>query len=296
MKILLLGSSGVLGGECNRVLSKDYEVIAPAKEELDIRSWDGVIENMNKHAPDVILNCVDFSNVDRCESANSFTLRKINVEGPRNLAQGAARFNCKLIHVSSVYVFSGEKSAPQPYFEDDPLEPGSAYGRSKMESEVAVKENAPNYTIIRSGWLYGIQGQNFMLSILRNSLNKKSKTIKVIDDQFGSPTWTYRLALQIKELVQKESLGTYHATSEGYCSRFEYAKYFLGKLNVKASLEACSTDEYPQKAKRPQNCILENRSLKKQGFSVMADWKEDVDTFLAQYGEELIKLAKTGKP
>ena len=117
-------------------------------------SWDVVIENLQKLLPDIILNCAGFTDVDACETED-FTVRKANIEGPRNLAQGSARFNSRLIHISSDYVFSGQKGIPQPYFEDDPVDPISAYGRSKVESEVAVRENSPNYIIIRTGWLYG---------------------------------------------------------------------------------------------------------------------------------------------
>ncbi len=252
-----------------------------------------VIENLQRLSPDIVLNCAAFTDVDACET-EPFLVRKVNLEGPRNLAQGSARFNCKLIHISSDYVFSGKKSIPQPYFEDDPGEPISAYGKSKLESEIAVRENAPNYIIVRSGWLYGINGENFIKSILTNVLNKKGKrkTLTVVQDQFGSPTWTYRLALQIKELIKNDAKGTYHATSEGYCTRFEYAKYVLKKLKVKVSLEPCSMSDFPQAAKRPTNCILENRLLKKQGINIMPHWTEDVDSFLDRYRQVVIKEAK----
>lgn len=293
MKILLVGSTGMLGSDCKEVLSEDYEVIAPAKNELNIVSWDVVIENLQRLSPDIVLNCAAFTDVDACET-EPFLVRKVNLEGPRNLAQGSARFNSKLIHISSDYVFSGKKSIPQPYFEDDPGEPISAYGKSKLESEIAVRENAPNYIIVRSGWLYGINGENFIKSILTNVLNKKGKrkTLTVVQDQFGSPTWTYRLALQIKELIKNDAKGTYHATSEGYCTRFEYAKHVLKKLKVKVSLEPCSMSDFPQTAKRPTNCILENRLLKKQGINIMPHWTEDVDSFLDRYRQVVIKQAK----
>lgn len=294
MKILLLGSSGMLGSDCKRVLSEEHEVIAPSRAELDIISWDVVIENMQKVAPDIVLNCAAFTNVDACEKEH-FVVRKVNLEGPRNLAQGSARFNCKLIHISSDYVFAGKKSVPQPYFEDDPTEPISAYGKSKLESEVAVRENSPNYIIIRSGWLYGIKGTNFITSILVNTLSKKKRTLQVVNDQFGSPTWTYRLALQIKELIKIDAKGTYHVTSEGYCSPFEFAQHVFKKLRLKISLEPSRLNDYPQAAKRPANCILENRLLKKEGINVMLDWKEDVDAFLDQFGKDLVKRARAGK-
>jgi dTDP-4-dehydrorhamnose reductase len=290
MKLLLLGGSGMLGSDCKEVLGNDYDVIAPSKKDLDIVSWDVVIENLQKLSPAIILNCAGFTDVDACETED-FIVRKVNIEGPRNLAQGSARFNCRLVHISSDYVFSGQKGIPQPYFEDDPVDPVSAYGRSKVESEVAVRENASNYIIIRTGWLYGYNGNSFINSILKNSVTKKK--IKVIEDQVGSPTWTYRLALQIKELLKTDAKGTFHTTSEDYCSRADYARHILKYMKIKTPIESCKMNDFKQAAKRPKNCILENRLLKKIGINIMQDWKTDLDSYLEQYGKELLKQVKT---
>ncbi|MCK4790404.1 MAG: dTDP-4-dehydrorhamnose reductase [Desulfobacteraceae bacterium] len=294
MKILILGSKGRLGSECRNVLSQDHDVVSPDKKEMDIISWDGVIENLQEISPDVVINCVGFTDIDLCETED-FAVRKINIEGPRNLAQGSARFECKLVHISCCDIFDGQKMMPQPYFEDDTSNPVSAYGKSKVDSEVAVRENSPNYIIVRSAWLYGINGKNFIKSILTQAIRKKPKIIRVADDQFGSPTWTYRLALQIRELLLNDGRGTYHATAEGYCARFEYAKYVLDKLDIKASVEPCSKKNLQGAARRPANCLLENRLLKSQGINVMRNWKKEVDIFLKKFGEELIKEAKTKK-
>ena len=291
MKILLLGASGMLGSDCLEVLNEEHEVIAPSSEELDIVSWDVVIDNLHKITPDVIVNCSGFTDVNACEKEH-FKVRKINVEGPRNLAQGSARFNCRMIHISSDYVFSGNKGIPQPYFEDDPVDPISAYGRSKVESEVAVKENAPNYIIIRTGWLYGRHGNDFIDSILLKSAQSPRKTIKVVDNQIGSPTWTYRLALQIKALLKTDLKGTFHVTSEGYCSRYSFVKHIFKQLKIKTPVKPCSIKEYPQRAKRPMNCILENRLLKNFGFNIMADWEEDINEYLSIHGKDIVKEAK----
>jgi len=291
MKILILGSTGMLGSECRSILSREHEVIAPDKNEMDIISWDGVIENFQKILPDVVINCAGFTDVDASETED-FAVRKINVEGPRNLAQCSARFQCKMVHISSDYVFDGQKLVPQPYFEDDMPNPLSAYGKSKMESETAVRENSPNYIIVRTAWLYGINGENFVRSIVAKAIQRKSEVLKVVDDQFGSPTWTYRLALQIENLLKCDGRGTYHATAEGYCSRFECAKYILEELGIKASIEPCSKKDFQAAARRPANCLLENRLLKKQKISVMHDWKEDLSAFLEKFGKELVREAE----
>ena len=294
MKILLLGGKGMLGSECKEVLGKDHEIIAPDKKELDIVSWDRVIETLQEVSPHVILNCAGITDVDACEK-DSFQVRKINVEGPRNLAQGAARFDCKMIHISSDYVFNGQKILPQPYFEDDSLDPLSAYGKSKVESEVGIRENAPKYIILRTGWLYGMHGSNFVKSILAGVMKKKKKVLKVVHDQLGSPTWAYRLALQIKELIRRDAIGTYHATSEGFCSPLECAEFIFKTLKVKVKLEPIPLAKYPFTAKRPVNCILENRLLKKQGINLMPDWEKDLKSFLEKNKKELLKEARSRK-
>jgi dTDP-4-dehydrorhamnose reductase len=292
MRILLLGSAGMLGSECNTILSQDHEVIAPDKKELDIISWDGVIETLDEVSPDVVVNCVGLTDMDICET-DDFAVRKINVEGPRNLAQGSARFQCKLVHISCDHVFDGQKLIPQPYFEDDTPNPLSAYGKSKMESETAVRENSPNFIIVRSGWLYGLYGNNFVKSFLSQSKRKKAKSMRIANDHFGSPTWTYRLALQISELISHDGRGTYHATAEGNCSRLDCAEFVWKKLGLKASLEPCSMRDLQCSVIEPANCLLENRLLKKQGINIMLNWKEDMDAFLDEYGETLMKEAKS---
>jgi dTDP-4-dehydrorhamnose reductase len=290
MKLLLLGASGMLGSDCKEILSREYEVISPSSKDLDIISWDMVIENLQKIKPHIIVNCAGFTDVDASEK-EEFLVKKVNIEGPRNLAQGSARFNCRMVHISTDYVFSGQKPLPRPYFEDDPVDPISAYGRSKVESEVAIKENAPNYIILRTGWLYGKNGGNFVHSIIKGAL-EKSKGIKVFEDQFGSPTWTYRLAMQISELLHSDLRGTFHATSEGSCGRMEYAKFILDKLKLKCTLKPISVKGHHLKAKRPSNCILENRLLKKAGLNIMPEWSEDLSVYLEQFSKDILKDIK----
>ena len=288
MKILLTGASGRLGSECKDVLESDYEIIAPNKEELDITSWDKVIMSINQLLPDIIVNCAAFTEVDECETQRK-TSERINVEGTRNLAQGAARYDKVIVHISSDFVFNGRKRLPQPYFEDDPTDPLSFYGLTKMESEMAVKQNAPKYVIIRAGWLYGAKGNNFLKKILESARKKDKESISVVNDQFGSPTWFHRLARQIKVLIDNGKEGIYHATSEGYCSRYECATYFLEKMGITVPVFPCTTKEYPTPAIRPMNSILENRQLKRERLNLMPNWQKDLDIFIDNYGEKLLR-------
>ena len=288
MKIFIVGSKGMLGRECEKVFSQDHEIICPDKNDVDIISWDVVTERLAEVSPDVVINCVGLTDMAVCEK-DDFRVKKINVEGPRNLAQASARFGCKMVHISCGHVFDGQKPLPQPYFEDDTPNPISAYGKSKLESEVAVRSNSPNYIIIRSMCLYSTIGKNLIKSILAQALDKSSKTFQVPEDQFGSPTWSYRLALQIKELVDNNGRGTYHATAGGYCSRFEFVEYILNRLEIKSPIEPCSLNDLKDPVGWPANCLLENRLSKKQGVDVMVDWKEDLDRFLEESGDELVK-------
>jgi dTDP-4-dehydrorhamnose reductase len=287
MRILLTGSSGQLGSECKEVLKGDNEIISPNKEELDITSWDKVIMSIDQLSPDIILNCAGFTKVDECEKEKKLAER-INVEGPRNLAQGAARYDKIIVHISSDLIFNGRKRFPQPYFEDDPTSPLSRYGFTKMESEMAVKQNTPHYIIIRAGWIYGVKGDSFLKQILQLAMKKDQKSLHVVNDQIGSPTWSYRLAQQIKVLIDNRKEGVYHATSEGYCSRYEWAKYFLEKMEVTIPVLPCTSEECPTPAKRPLNSILENRQLKIEGLNIMPDWQKDLDIFIDNYGKMLL--------
>ena len=290
MKILILGGSGGLGSDCRKVMGQEHEVICPSKEEVDIISWDVVIEAFDTISPDIVLNCVGLTDLKTCES-DSFMVRKINVEGPRNLAQSSARFGCKIVHVSCGHVFDGRKGVPQPYFEDDAPNPISAYGKSKLESETAVRGNSPNYIIVRSNWLYGIHGNNFVKSVLRRAVRGDSGPIRVSDDQIGAPTWSHRLAFQIRELLDKDGRGSYHATAHGYCSRFEFVQYLFEKLKIEAPIEPCSLKELSGGHHLPVNCLLENRHSKKQGVNVMGHWKKDLEIFLEEYGDRLLEEA-----
>lgn len=291
MKIIIFGSSGGLGSDCRAVLARENEVVCPDREAVDIVSWDGVIDVFDSLTPEVVVNCVGFTDLKACET-DAFTLRKINVEGPRNLAQSAARFGCKIVHISCGYVFDGKKPMPQPYFEDDAPIPLSAYGKSKLESETAIRGNSPNYIIVRSNWLYGINGANPVKSVVAHAVQNVDGPLKLAEDQFGAPTWTYRLAVQIKELLMQDGRGSYHATAEGYCSPAELGKFVLDKLGLKAKIEACSLEDLPLGEKLPANSVLENRLSKKQGANVMQPWKKDLSLFLDKFGDQLIEEAR----
>ncbi|MCD6198199.1 MAG: dTDP-4-dehydrorhamnose reductase [Deltaproteobacteria bacterium] len=290
MKILICGGDGQLGSDCVQVFQQAHEVFALTLNELDITSSSDVDKVIGKCVPDIILNCAAYTAVDACETERE-PAWKVNVEGPKNLASWVAKYGGLLIHISSDYVFDGRKKPPEPYVEDDEPNPLSYYGSTKLEGEVAVMQATDQYIILRTAWLYGIHGRNFLKTILKVALTNPDKKLKVVNDQFGSPTWSYRLALQIAELIEKNCRGTYHATAEGYCSWYELAGHFLDEIGVQHSLIPCTSEEYPTPAIRPRNSILENQRLKKAGINLMKNWSHDVDQFVSMFRGQLIDEA-----
>jgi len=291
MKILICGSTGQLGSDCVCVLKKKHEVMAMNSRELDITNPVKVEEAIRRMSPSIILNCAAYTNVDACETERE-SAWKINVEGPKNLASIIQEKGSCLIHISTDYVFNGKKNSPDPYIEDDMTEPLSYYGRTKLKSEEVVRKATDHHVILRTAWLYGINGHNFLKTLLKLALKNPEREIKVVNDQFGSPTWSYRLALQIDKLIEAGCRGTYHATSEGYCTWYELANHFLEEMGVPHSIVPCTTEEYPTTAKRPTNSILENRQLKKKNINIMPHWQDDLDQFIFVYKERLISEAK----
>lgn len=288
MKILICGGMGQLGSDCTRVMKRSHEIVSVDLDELDITNPAAVDDMVGHVIPDVVINCAAYTNVDACETDRELAW-KVNVEGPRNLAVSIQKHGGKIIHISTDYIFDGKKKVPEPYTEEDPPCPLSYYGKTKLEGENAVRDAMDSHMILRTAWMYGLQGRNFLKTMLRLALKHPQKEIKVVNDQFGSPTCSYRLALQIDKLVEVNGQGTYHATSEGYCTWYELACYFLDKIGVPHTLVPCTTEEYPTPAARPRNSILENRHLKNDGMNLMPHWKSDLDQFVSLFAEQLMR-------
>ena len=292
MKILITGGKGQLGSDCAQILQKTHTLMSVDLEDIDIAVSSDVEKMVQDFLPDIIVNCAAYTQVDNCETARE-PAWKVNVAGPQNLGRCLQKHGGRLIHISSDYVFDGTKKTPEPYVEDDAPQPLSYYGLTKLESEKAVRRSIDQHIILRTAWMYGATGQNFLKTMLKMALTSPGKVIKVVCDQYGSPTWSQRLAIQISELIDKNCQGTYHATAEGYCAWYELAKYFLEKMGVKHAVVPCTTDEYPTPALRPKNSILENRRLKEMGLNIMVPWQDDLDQFISEYKEQLIDEVKT---
>lgn len=290
MKILITGGNGQLAYDCTEILKKNHEVFSFSSKELNIANIEQVEESLKSIMPDVVLNCAAFTKVDACEREKELA-RKVNTEGPKNLAQCIERIGSKLIHISTDYVFNGKKKIPEPYAENDNPDPVSCYGKTKLGGEREIQKNTDRYAIVRTAWLYSIHGKNFLKTMLKLALNNPLKEIKVVNDQFGSPTWSFRLAKQIEKIIEINGQGIYHATSEGCCTWFEVAEYFFQKMQIPYKITPCSSKEYPTPAIRPANSILENQRLKKDGIDLMPHWQSDIDRFVLTFREQLIKEA-----
>ncbi|MEN8255537.1 MAG: dTDP-4-dehydrorhamnose reductase [Verrucomicrobiota bacterium] len=282
MKIFILGANGQLGHDCQQVFSK-YHLQCADLPELDATDKSALFGALASSKPDVVVNCAAYTAVDRCETEKE-ACWKVNRDVPAYLAEYCSQQSIFLVHVSTDYVFHGNKPLFEAYTESDPTDPASEYGRSKLAGELAAAgqfQHAEGYAILRTAWLYGLHGGNFLKTMLRLAREKNEAPIKVVDDQFGSPTWSSTLARQIKTMVENRSGGLYHATSEGYCSWYGLACAFLDDMDVKHSLIPCTTEEYPTLAKRPKNSIMENTHLKKLGINEFRDWREDVALYAA---------------
>ena len=278
-KIIVTGCNGQLGRAINQEYegSTEFRMVNTDVDELDITNIDSVMEFVRDANPYAIINCAAHTNVDACEEQWDSAYR-INAIGPRNLAIAARETGAKIVHVSTDYVFSGDGS--RPYVEFDATNPNSAYGTTKLAGEQFVKEFADNYFIIRTAWLYG-DGKNFAKTMLR--LAETNEKVRVVGDQFGTPTSARELARAIKHLVPTENYGLFHGTCEGSCSWAEFAAEIFKMAGLDTEVEAITSAEYSAKANRPAYSVLDNYMLRLTSDYRFADWQDA----LAEYMETL---------
>lgn len=271
---VLLGTKGMLGSDVKQALiDHNIEFVAYDHPEIDVTKIE-TMEDKIVQGVDVVINCTAYTAVDLAES-NEETCRAINAIGPKNIATLCKKVGAKLVHVSTDFVFSGDKKGA--YVETDTPNPCSVYGKTKQEGEEYVMEIMDKYFILRTAYLFGINGNNFIETMIKLS---DKELLTVIDDQVGSPTNTKDLAEAIVLVSQTDDYGIYHATSEGQASWYEFAKYVFEKMNLEVNLQPCSTEEYPTPAKRPHNSVLENTHFKQNGVYTFPDWHIAVDKYL----------------
>lgn len=275
-KVLVVGSKGQLGTDCMSVFGE--KALGVDLPEIDISDRFQCLEKLDELSPSVIVNCAAYTAVDACETDPACW--SVNADGPKHLAEWAAAKGAFLVHVSTDYVFSGDKPLFEACVESDPTNPISEYGKSKLAGEQAVLKSGAQAAILRTAWLYGSTGNNFLKTMLRLTTENPGKAFKVVNDQFGSPTCSYTLARQIQSVVDCRETGVFHATSEGYCTWYDLACAFLDRLGIEHHFVPCGTDEFPTPTKRPANSILANVRLKELGINLFGDWKEELSAYV----------------
>jgi dTDP-4-dehydrorhamnose reductase len=284
-RIVLLGAGGLLGSDCVSALAGLGELIPLAHGDLELTDQARVRSLLQELRPATVVNCAGYTDVDGCEARVDWA-HSVNALGPGCLAQLTRELGAHILHISTDYVFDGNRPLPHGYTEEDPASPRNVYGKSKWEGEELVRRANPDHLILRTGWLYGRHGRCFPRAILAQAL--KGSALKVVADQFGSPTWSWTLAVQIRTLLEAGVRGTVHATAHGHCNWFEFALRFLELMGIRVEVLPCTTADYPRPASRPPNSILEKRRLLQLGLDLMRDWDEDLEQFVRLHGEALI--------
>lgn len=288
MKILVTGAKGQLGREicecfergytelgCPEILKKKNEIYPVDIDTLDISELSDVLALFEYEKFDAVINCAAFTNVNLCETERELAF-KANAIGPRNLAIASEKIGAKLIHVSTDYVFRGDGS--KPYVEWEICEPQSAYGSSKFLGEEYIKQFSTKYFIVRTAWLYGYYGNNFVKTMMK--IARENGACRVVCDQRGNPTNAADLAHHLIKLLETEEYGIYHGTGEGECSWYEFTKEIIALSGIEATVSPCTTEEYPTPAKRPAYSSLENMMFKVTVGNEFRPWQDALKTFI----------------
>lgn len=273
MRIVITGANGQLGREIAKQASA-HELILTDYETLDITDCTAVAAFMKTIKPDAAIHCAAYTNVDGAESDYDGAFR-VNVVGSQNIAAGCLEVGARLVYVSTDYVFDGQKQ--QSYREFDPINPQSVYGITKWQGEEMVRQILGRHYILRTAWLYG-EGNNFVRTML--SLAEKNTTLRVVNDQIGTPTSTVDLARAIFALLAADAYGTYHATCQGQCSWYEFACEIFRQTGKQVEVLPVTTEEFPRPAKRPAHSVLDNYMLRMTVGDPMRNWQQALKEYL----------------
>ena len=281
-KVFLIGADGMLGGELKERLEKKYDVVGTTIETLDICDKEAVLAKAKEVKPYFIINCAAFTNVDACEVKEELALA-VNGTALENIAEAAKQEDATLIHISTDYVFAGNKPVDEIYTEDMEPNPVSAYGRTKLLGEENIAK-ANKFYILRTAWLYGLGGKNFVKTMLK--LSKEREELTVVDDQHGSPTSTTTLCEIIEKIMEKEpEYGIYHSTNEGFTTWCKFTRKIFEIANISTNVKAITSKEYkemyPQSSDRPTNSQLSKEKLKNVGI-VPINWEDALKEYLKE--------------
>lgn len=283
MRVAVIGANGQLGHDVwDAFASAQHEVLPLTHTDLEIDSADSVMHALEGAQADVVVNTAAFHNVEKCESEPGRAFA-VNALGARNVAMVTEKLGAAVIHISTDYVFDGAKNAP--YIEDDAPLPLSVYGNSKLAGEYFVSVSNPRHFVLRVSAIYGLNpcrakgGINFVETMLK--LAKERDQLRVVNDEFVSPTPAAEIARQVVALSATQQYGLYHATSEGSCSWFEFAQAIFELTGTKVKLEAARPGEFSAKVRRPKYSVLENAALKRKGLNVFSHWRKGLEAYLA---------------
>lgn len=278
MKVLVTGYKGQLGYDVIRVLrARQINCLGVDREEFDITNAKDTTRFITDYAPDIVVHCAAYTAVDRAEEEPALCYA-VNAEGTRNIAAACKAVDAALIYISTDYVFPG--TGDTPYETNSKTGPLSEYGRTKLAGETAVQELLTRFFIVRISWVFGVNGKNFVTSMLTHGKDKES--MRVVSDQIGSPTYTYDLALLLCNLLTTTRYGIYHVTNEGYCSWADFAEEIFRLAGYDTKVERIPAAEYPSKAVRPMNSRLSKDCLVEQGFQKLPAWQDALQRFFKE--------------
>jgi dTDP-4-dehydrorhamnose reductase/dTDP-4-dehydrorhamnose 3,5-epimerase len=281
LKFMVTGVNGQLGHDVMmQVKEMDFDAIAPGRDEFDLTNREQVKKYIIKEKPDVIIHCAAYTAVDKAEDEKDLCYL-VNVEGTRAVAEAAEEINARIVYVSTDYVFDG--SGQEPHFEEKETNPINYYGYTKEQGEKIVRELIDRHFIVRTSWVYGSNGNNFVKTMIK--LAETRNDISVVSDQIGAPTYTKDLAEYIVSLVLTNKYGTYHGVNEGYCSWYEFAKVIFEKTESSINIYPISSEEYPTKANRPLNSKLGKTNSDVANIKRLPDWKDALSRYLATLNE-----------
>ena len=278
MKILVTGYNGQLGYDVVKELnSRSVECRGVDREDFDITDRDETVGYICDYAPDAVIHCAAYTAVDRAEDDEE-NCRKVNADGTENIAVACEKLRAKMLYVSTDYVYGGDGEAP--FETDSPTNPRNVYGITKLEGEKAVMKYIDKFFIVRTSWVFGINGNNFVKTMLR--LGDEKESLNVVCDQVGSPTYTPDLARLICDLIVTEKYGIYHGTNENYCSWAEFAAEIMKLGGKKTVINPVPSSEYPTKAERPHNSRLSKKCLDEAGIKRLPTWQDALKRFLKE--------------
>ena len=282
MKVFVTGVKGQLGHDVmNELAKRGLGGIGVDVEEMDITDAEACERVIKAAAPEAVIHCAAYTAVDAAED-NEELCRRVNGQGTRNIAKVCAELDIPMMYISTDYVFNGQ--GERPWEPDDEREPLNVYGQTKYEGELAVEELLMKYFTVRIAWVFGLNGKNFIKTMLR--LGKERGAVSVVDDQIGSPTYTYDLARLLVDMIQTDRYGRYHATNEGLCSWYEFACEIFRQAGMdEVKVTPVDSASYPAKAKRPFNSRMSKEKLTENGFERLPSWQDALGRYLKVLSE-----------